>query len=228
MKHILLFGLLLAFTASCKDNATPSPEENVKDREVKRLLEEASALWSPSADSTFSFNDNKTERISVNDKKIWTKLDSALTIDPHNIKVYLGRTTYLMSCKKFHKILPILREAEKKASFNGNLWSLKAVFEDYYGDSLIAQKNYRSADSAYAIELEQHATDSLMYPAIRLSKTVNMALMTNDFALIEKEVQFIRKVFPQTWGTLDTKIFGKNKKEFFDTAFGNTLFLSPE
>lgn len=125
MKHILLFGLLLAFTASCKNSATPSPEENVKDREVKRLLEEASALWSPSADSTFSFNDNKTERISVNDKKIWTKLDSALTIDPHNIKVYLGRTTYLMSCKKFHKILPILREAEKKHLLTATYGPLK-------------------------------------------------------------------------------------------------------
>ena len=28
---------------------------------------------------------------------------------------------------------------------------MKAMFEDYFGDSLTAQKNYRSADSAYAI-----------------------------------------------------------------------------
>lgn len=222
MKHILLFGLLLAFTVSCKNNAATSPEEDVKTKEVKRLLGEASALWAPPADTTFCFNDNNAEHISTNDQEIWEKLDSALAIEPHNIKVYLGRTTYLMACKKFHKILPILREAEKNATFNGSLWSLKAVFEDYYGDSLIAQKNYRSADSAYAVELEQHATDSLMYSSTRIGKAVNMALMTNNFELLEKEIQFTRKVFPQTWGTLDTKIFGKSKKEFFNTIFGKS------
>ena len=47
------------------------------------------------------------------------------------------------------------------------------MFEDYFGDSLTAQKNYRSADSAYAILIKEYATDlSLIhiYSCYQMSK----------------------------------------------------------
>lgn len=219
MKHIILFGLLLAFTTSCKNAPTSATSEEFKVKEVKRLLTEANDLWMPPADSTFLSHDN-AEHVSINDKEIWEKLDSALALDPSNIKVYTSRTGYLMACKKFKEVLSTLREAEKNAPFNADLWSTKAVLEDYYGDSLTAQKNYRSADSAYAILTEEYATDSLRYPAFRMNRTLNRALMTDNFALIEQEVKFTKQIYPISWKGVDSDFCGKSKKEFFNKFFG--------
>lgn len=135
-----LLGLLLTLTASCKHHSTPvTTEENFHTQEANRLVAEAGNLWSPSLDSTFFFN-NDSEHISINDKEIWAKLDSALAIDPTNIKVYVGRISYLSACKKYREILSVLRQAEKQSTLSADLWSMKAMFEDYFGDSLTAQK----------------------------------------------------------------------------------------
>lgn len=99
MKTTILLGLLLTLTASCKHHSNPvTTEENLHTQEANRLVAEAGSLWSPSLDSTFFFN-NDSEHISINDKEIWAKLDSALAIDPTNIKVYVGRISYLSACK---------------------------------------------------------------------------------------------------------------------------------
>ena len=163
----------------------------------------------PPLDSTFFFNDS--EHISINDKEIWAKLDSALAIDPTNIKVYVGRISYLSACKKYHEILSVLRQAEKQSTLNADLWSMKAMFEDYFGDSLTAQKNYRSADSAYAILIKEYATDSLRYAGSRINRALNMALMTDNIAILEEEVELTKKIFPKTWKGLDSSFYGKNK-----------------
>lgn len=214
-----LLGLLLTLTASCKHHSNPvTTEENFHTQEANRLVAEAGNLWSPSLDSTFFFN-NDSEHISINDKEIWAKLDSALAIDPTNIKVYVGRISYLSACKKYREILSVLRQAEKQSTLSADLWSMKAMFEDYFGDSLTAQKNYRSADSAYAILIKEYATDSLKYASFRINRALNMALMTDNIAVLKEEVELAKKIFPETWKGLDTNVYGKNKKDFFDKCF---------
>lgn len=99
MKTTILLGLLLTLTVSCKHRSNPvTTEENFHTQEANRLVAEARNLWLPPLDSTFFFN-NDSEHISINDKEIWAKLDSALAIDPTNIKVYVGRISYLSACK---------------------------------------------------------------------------------------------------------------------------------
>ena len=96
-----------------------------------------------------------------------------------------------------------------------DLWSMKAMFEDYFGDSLTAQKNYRSADSAYAILIKEYTTDSLRYAGSRINRALNMALMTDNIAILEEEVELTKKIFPKTWKGLDSSFYGKNKKRLF-------------
>lgn len=220
MKHIILLTFLLAFTTSCK-HTSPSATlpEDPKAQEVTRLLVEASALWMPSADSTF-LHQNKTEHVSINDKEIRAKLDSALALDPTNIKVYASRTSYFMACRKLKEALSILREAERHAPFTADLWSTKAMLEDYYGNSLTAQKNYRSADSAYATLIEEYATDSLRYPAFRMNRALNRAMMTDNFSLLEQEMKFTKQIYPTSWENVDIDFYGKSKREFFNKLFG--------
>lgn len=93
------------------------------------------------------------------------------------------------------------------------------MFEDCFGDSLTAQKNYRSADSAYVILIKKYATDSLHYAGSRINRALNMALMTDNFAVLEEEVKLAKKIFPKTWQGIDTHFYGKSKKEFFDKYF---------
>ena len=92
------------------------------------------------------------------------------------------------------------------------------MFEDYFGDSLTAQKNYRSADSAYAILIKEYATDSLRYAGSRINRALNMALMTDNIAILEEEVELTKKIFPKTWKGLDSSFYGKNKKTFSTNA----------
>lgn len=125
----------------------------------------------------------------------------------------------LSACKKYREILSVLRQAEKQSPLSADLWSMKAMFEDYFGDSLTAQKNYRSADSAYAILIKEYATDSLKYASFRINRALNMALMTDNIAVLKEEVELAKKIFPETWKGLDTNVYGKNKKDFFDKCF---------
>ena len=94
MKTTILLGLLLTLTVSCKHHSNPvTTEENFHTQEANRLVAEARNLWLPPLDSTFFFNDS--EHISINDKEIWAKLDSALAIDPTNIKVYVKNQLFI-------------------------------------------------------------------------------------------------------------------------------------
>ena len=217
MKTTILLGLLLTLTVSCKHHANPvTTEENFHTQEANRLVAEARNLWLPPLDSTFFFNDS--EHISINDKEIWAKLDSALAIDPTNIKVYVGRISYLSACKKYHEILSVLRQTEKQSTLNADLWSMKAMFEDYFGDSLTAPKNYRSADSAYAILIKEYATDSLRYAGSRINRALNMALMTDNIAILEEEVNSLKRYFPRHGKDWTVVFTGKIKKTFSTNA----------
>lgn len=80
-------------------------------------------------------------------------------------------------------------------------------------------KNYRSADSAYAILIKEYATDSLRYAGSRINRALNMALMTDNIAILEEEVELTKKIFPKTWKGPDSSFYGKNKKDFFDKCF---------
>lgn len=85
--------------------------------------------------------------------------------------------------------------------------------------ALPPKKNYRSADSAYAILIKEYATDSLKYASFRINRALNMALMTDNIAVLKEEVELAKKIFPETWKGLDTNVYGKNKKDFFDKCF---------
>lgn len=112
MKIKILFISLLTLTVSCKQHPNPvTTEKGIQSKEANRLVAEASNLWTTPLDSTFILN-NDSEHISINDKKIWAQLDSALAIDPTNIKVYVGRISYLLACKKYHEILPVLLQSQ--------------------------------------------------------------------------------------------------------------------
>ena len=209
MKTTILLGLLLTLTVSCKHRSTPvTTEENFHTQEANRLVAEARNLWLPPLDSTFFFNDS--EHISINDKEIWAKLDSALAIDPTNIKVYVGRISYLSACKKYHEILSVLRQAEKQSTLNADLWSMKAMFEDYFGDSLTAQKNYRSADSAYAILIKEYATDSLRYAGSRINRVI--------LRFLKKRWNSLKRYFPRHGKDWTVVFTGKIKKTFSTNA----------
>jgi hypothetical protein len=46
-----------------------------------------------------------------------------------------------------------------------------------------------------------------------------MALMTDNIAILEEEVELTKKIFPKTWKGPDSSFYGKNKKDFFDKCF---------
>ena len=83
--------------------------------------------------------------------------------------------------------------------------------------ALPPKKNYRSADSAYAILIKEYATDSLKYASFRINRALNMALMTDNIAVLKEEVELAKKIFPETWKGLDTNVYGEKTKKTFST-----------
>ena len=67
--------------------------------------------------------------------------------------------------------------------------------------------------------IKEYATDSLKYASFRINRALNMALMTDNIAVLKEEVELAKKIFPETWKGLDTNVYGKNKKDFFDKCF---------
>lgn len=62
--------------------------------------------------------------------------------------------------------------------------------------------------------MKEYATDSLKYASFRINRALNMALMTDNIAVLKEEVELAKKIFPETWKGLDTNVYGKNKKTF--------------
>lgn len=104
---------------------------------------------------------------------------------------------------------------------------MKAMFEDYFGDSLTAQKNYRSADSAYAILIKEYATDSLRYAGSRINRALNMALMTDNIAILEEEVELTKRYFPRHGKDRTVVFTGKIKKTFSTNALTSAKVIQP-
>ena len=67
--------------------------------------------------------------------------------------------------------------------------------------------------------IKEYATDSLRYAGSRINRALNMALMTDNIAILEEEVELTKKIFPKTWKGPDSSFYGKNKKDFFDKCF---------
>lgn len=66
--------------------------------------------------------------------------------------------------------------------------------------------------------MKEYATDSLKYASFRINRALNMALMTDNIAVLKEEVELAKKIFPETWKGLDTNVYGKNKKTFSTNA----------
>ena len=94
------------------------------------------------------------------------------------------------------EVLDLLREMDVRMSdsMSSELLHLKAMLEDYGGDTLTARKDFLRADSAYTIKIQQVAQDSLMYGFARIEKALNLSLMQNDFRPLREEIAFYERV----------------------------------
>ena len=104
---------------------------------------------------------------------------------------------YLLQSWRLLEVLDLLREMDGRPtsdSTSSELLHLKAVLEDYKGDTLTARRDFLRADSAYTIKIQQVAQDSLMYGFARIEKALNLSLMQNDFRPLHEEIAFYERV----------------------------------
>ena len=111
-------------------------------------------------------------------------------------QTYLLKYRYLFQSWHLEEVLDLLREMDARMSdsMSSELLHLKAVLEDYKGDTLTARRDFLRADSAYAIKIQQVAQDSLMYGFARIEKALNLSLMQNDFRPLHEEITFYERV----------------------------------
>lgn len=100
------------------------------------------------------------------------------------------------------------------------LWNMKAMLEDYQGDSVVARKDFLRADSAYGVKVQEVAQESLMYGFVRLEKALNLALMKNDFRPLQEEITFYERVNGKAVHGMEQWKNLTDKRAYYRQVFG--------
>ena len=186
-------GCLAGIVSACMHEKSDSASDI--QQAVHTLVLEADSLMQ--SDSSFWNRpiDKSHPQVCIHDSLIRQKLDSALALRPDK-QIYLLKYRYLLQSWRLQEVLDLLREMDgcMSDSMSSELLHLKAVLEDYKGDTLTARRDFLRADSAYAIKIQQVAQDSLMYGFARIEKALNLSLMQNDFRPLHEEIAFYERV----------------------------------
>lgn len=192
-KLFLMAGCLAGIVSACMHEKSDDASDIQKV--VHTLVLEADSLMQ--SDSLFWNQpiDKSHPQVCIHDSLIRQKLDSALALRPDK-QTYLLKYRYLLQSWRLLEVLDLLREMDgcMSDSMSSELLHLKAVLEDYKGDTLAARRDFLRADSAYAIKIQQVAQDSLMYGFARIEKALNLSLMQNDFRPLHEEIAFYERV----------------------------------
>lgn len=192
-KLFLMAGCLAGIVSACMHEKSDSASDI--QQAVHTLVLEADSLMQ--SDSLFWNQpiDKSHPQVCIHDSLIRQKLDSALALRPDK-QTYLLKYRYLLQNWRLLEVLDLLREMDgcMSDSMSSELLHLKAVLEDYKGDTLTARRDFLRADSAYTIKIQQVAQDSLMYGFARIEKALNLSLMQNDFRPLREEIAFYERV----------------------------------
>ena len=192
-KLFLMAGCLAGIVSACVHEKSDDASDIQKV--VHALVLEADSLMQ--SDSLFWNKpiDKLHPRVCIHDSLIRQKLDSALALRPDK-QTYLLKYRYLLQSWRLQEVLDLLREMDRcmSDSMSSELLHLKAVLEDYKGDTLTARRDFLRADCAYTIKIQQVAQESLMYGFARIEKALNLSLMQNDFRPLHEEIAFYERV----------------------------------
>lgn len=192
-KLFLMAGCVAGIVSACVHEK--ADDKSDMGQVVRGLVLEADSLMR--SDSLFWNRpvDRACPRACTHDSLIRQKLDSALALRPDK-QTYLLKYRYLLQSWHLSEVLDLLREMDgcMSDSMSVDLLHLKAVLEDYKGDTLAARRDFLRADSAYTIKIRQVAQDSLMYGFARIEKALNLSLMQNDFRPFQEEIAFYERV----------------------------------
>ena len=192
-KLFLMAGCLTGIVSACMHEKSDDASDIQKV--VHALVLEADSLMQ--SDSLFWNRpiDKSHPQVCIHDSLIRQKLDSAIALRPDK-QTYLLKYRYLLQSWRLQEVLDLLREMDRcmSDSMSSELLHLKAVLEDYKGDTLTARRDFLRADSAYTIKIQQVAQDSLMYGFARIEKALNLSLMQNDFRPLHEEIAFYERV----------------------------------
>lgn len=219
VRLFLMVGCVAGMCAACTHKGTGFQSGN--QTVVHTLILEADSLMR--SDSLF-WNvpvDRAHPRVCIHDLLIREKLDSAISLCPDK-QTYLLKYTYLLRSWRLPEVLVLLREMDTcmRDSMSPELWNMKAMLEDYQGDSVVARKDFLRADSAYGVKVQEVAQDSLMYGFVRLEKAFNLALMKNDFHPLQEEIAFYERVHGSAISGMEQWKNLTDKREYYRQVFG--------
>lgn len=192
-KLFLMAGCLAGIVSACVHEKSDDASDIQKVvhafvLEADSLMQSDSLFWNRPIDKSHP-------QVCIHDSLIRQKLDSAIALHPDK-QTYLLKYRYLLQSWRLQEVLDLLREMDRcmSDSMSSELLHLKAVLEDYKGDTLTARRDFLRADSAYTIKIQQVAQDSLMYGFARIEKVLNLSLMQNDFRPLHEEIAFYERV----------------------------------
>lgn len=220
---VVLFMVTGIYFSACrftdKNNETTHDEVNSL---VKRLLHEADSLIK--SDSVFFYQSSNYQgaHTASENTLILQKFDSAILLAPENKISYIHKYNYLIACKKPDEILSLLKTMDSQCdSIQGDLLCLKGVLEYHNGDSINGKRSFQQADKAFHMEITNcPSVDSLKYASLKLSQSLNLSLMKNDFSIFQNELNIFHKTYPQIGISNMNQIqYLTNREEYYQRLF---------
>lgn len=204
-----------------KNDKTTNDEVNSL---VKQLLYEADSLIK--SDSAFLYQTLNCQGAHTASKNtlILQKFDSAILLSPKNKISYLHKYNYLAACKKPDDILALLKKMDCLCdSIQGDFLCLKGVLEYHNGDSINGKKSFQRADKAFHMEITNcSSSDSLRYASLKLSQSLNLSLMKNDFSIFQNELNIFHKTYPQTdISSINQIQYLTSREEYYQKLFNS-------
>lgn len=213
-----MIGCVVGMASACmheKSDDTSDIQQIVRELMLgaDSLMQSDTSFWNKPIDKSHP-------QVCIYDSLIRQKLDSALALRPDK-QTYLLKYRYLLQSWHLGEVLILLREMDARMSdsMSPDLLHLKAVLEDYKGDTLTARKDFLRADSAYAIKIQQVAQDSLMYGFARIEKALNLSLMQNDFRPLHEEIAFYERVHSSSINGFEQWKQIKDKTTYYQKMF---------
>lgn len=222
---VMLFLVTGICFSSCRfaDKNDKTVHDEV-DASVKRLLYEADNLIK--SDSAFLYQtlNCQDEHTASENTTILQKFDSAILLAPKSKIPYIHKYNYLAACKKPDDILSLLKEMDSRCdSIQGDFLCLKGVLEYHNGDSINGKKSFQRADKAFHMEITNCSpNDSLKYASLKLSQSLNLSLMKNDFSIFQNELNIFHKTYPQIEISSMNQIqYLTSREEYYQSLFNS-------
>lgn len=149
-------------------------------------------------------------------------LDQAIEIDPDYYLAHWNKYVFLNGMKERERAFETLQLLEKMNPKMPELKTSAGIFNEYFGDSLLAKEKFEHAENAYNSILDTFNKKSDQYDLMRMSKATNLVFLGKEQEGKEVLKELSLKTEDEALSELAGSYLAMSRQELFDQIFNGT------